>query len=218
MDYEKLPSNSNKHRAEQQEENKKVIEKLKPVGEVKIHEKNVLERLTSSFIEEDLTHVKGYVWANVLKPAIKDAIVNTVNGAMEMFFYGSSTPRTKRNKVSRPNEVTSYSSYYMSEKRSATPGPSADSIDFRCYAFKDPKDAEKLILILLETIERYNQVSVNNYYSILEGILKDDEGNSISIPSSWTDEKYGWTDLTGIKKRWTRDGWIVDLPRAEVLE
>lgn len=42
--------------------------------------------------------------------------------------------------------------------------------------------------------------------------------NAMGMTAEFTDDNYGWTDLTGIRVRKIRDGYILDLPRTEQLD
>lgn len=205
MDYEKLPSNSNKRRAEQQGDEREI---RKVNSTVKIRKKSAFKRVADIFLEDDVRNVKSYILMDVLLPTIKDAIVDMVNGALEMMFYGTTRGRRSR-KSSGNTDKASYASYYASGKP-ASPRRSSSSTseiyDYDDALFDTRGEAEDFLLVLREYADKYDQVPVAKYY------------DALNRTGNFTDEKYGWTDLSTAKVKRVRDGWIVDLPRAEVLE
>lgn len=204
MDYEKLPSNSNKHRAEQQKDDREI---RKVSSSVKIRKKSAFKRVADVFLEDDVRNVKSYILMDVLLPTIKDAIVDMVNGALEMMFYGTTRGRRSR-KPSGNTDKASYTPYYASGKPTSPRRSSGTSeiYDYDDALFDTREEAEDFLLVLREYADKYDQVPVAKYY------------DALGRTGNFTDEKYGWSDLSGAKVKRVRDGWIVDLPRAEVLE
>src|SRR5690606_41700053 len=67
-------------------------------------------------------------------------------------------------------------------------------------------EAEEVIDQLFELVSKYGHASVADLYGLL------------GVTANYTDEKYGWTDLRGSKPVKVREGYLLDLPRPEVLE
>lgn len=79
-------------------------------------------------------------------------------------------------------------------------------MDFREIVFESRGDAEEVLSGLSDIIKEYRQTSVADLYDLC------------NITSSFADNKYGWEDLSGASVRRTTDGYILDLPKAIVLD
>ena len=66
-------------------------------------------------------------------------------------------------------------------------------------------EAEDVLLALQDIIDTYSMASVADLYDL------------VGVIGAYTDNKYGWTDITGSRPNHTRDGWSLDLPRAVPL-
>ena len=67
-------------------------------------------------------------------------------------------------------------------------------------------EAEEVISHLVDLTIDYGQASVSDLYDL------------IGITGNFTDNKYGWTDLSSASVSRTRDGYVLNLPRTIVLD
>jgi hypothetical protein len=79
--------------------------------------------------------------------------------------------------------------------------------NFDIILYENFADAQDVLVAMCEEIDTYGSVPVSEYYEL--------SGRS----SEFVDNKYGWTDpnIANIRPRHTRDGYILDLPKAEPL-
>lgn len=196
--------NSKKFKAEQKEAQEKKVEKIVQ-GSVKTKKKNEMSKFKDALISEDARNVKSYIFSDVIIPAAKKLISDIVKDGIEMILYGGISPRNKNSNGTRTSYI-SYNSYSSGrddrriESRNRVSGYSLDNI------FLDNRgEAEEVLTRMDELIDSYDQVTVGDLYDLL------------GITGSYTDNKYGWTNLRGARVVHTRDGYVLDLPRPIVL-
>lgn len=196
MDYK---PNSNRFRKEQQnrkglsDEPKKVEKVIK--GKVKTRKKSEIKKFADTFITEDMANVKSYILTDIVVPSVKKAISDVVD---TILFGGSGRKSSTGSRVS-------YGSYYNKDSRRPIErnrmGYSYDDI-----IFDSRGEAEKVLMGMDELIDTYKMVSVADFYDL------------VGISGSYTDNKYGWTDIRDASVLRIRDGYIIKLPRALPLD
>ncbi len=202
MDYK---PNSHKSKDEQAAtEDRKKIEKVVR-GNVKLKKKNGIGKFANLFISEDAKNVKSYVFLDVLIPAVKKAISDIVTDGIDMVLYGGSGRGKKRSTAS----TISYRDYYdrgrdrrFDEPRAAS---HANIYSYDDIVFETKADAEDVLDRMGELIERYRQVTVADLYDM------------VGVSGNYTDNRYGWTDISSVRSLRSRDGYVLDLPKAKVL-
>lgn len=185
-------------------EKKKVT---KPVAKAVKTKKAPGRTLVESFVTDDLPAVKDYLIFDVLIPATKNAISDLVTTGIEMILFGESTHRRSGSRTST-NQKVSYSNYYRTSNN-GLPSRSIVSSKER-YSYDDVVlgtrgEAEDVLGHMFDILDEYEMVSIADLYDL------------VGIQSSYTDNKYGWTDLTGARVERTREGYYIHLPRTKVL-
>lgn len=230
--WENLKPNSHASRAAAEAEEKQDIQRKKldavGTGRSKPMKAPFLKRLKNTFIDDDFTpaNLKDYVVKDVVAPAIQNAILDGVNGALEMAFgigivrrgtkrvggvISSRTPyRNSGNTRTISNGSASVSSQRPTSDRRSTFEPQ----------MKDNKEEADKIMISLEALLEEQPdagVSVSDYYDLF------------GITTEHTDNKYGWYSLDGMRlqripkgfydeeERRYRDGWAVIMPPEQAL-
>ena len=162
-----------------------------------------------AFIEEDFKNIKDYLVFDVLVPATKNAISDLVSGGVDMLLFGSASGRR------RSGGNTNYTAY--SSKGNTTTirydnasAPAKPSTRNGVYTYKDiylgsRADAEEVLNTAIATLEKYEALSVADLYDIC------------GMDSNYTDNKYGWTNLNGACVQRTADGFLIKMPRVEIL-
>ena len=192
MNPDELKPNSHKYKEEVEE---KKVEKIVS-GKAITKKKHGGRRFADVFLSEDIGDVKDYLFFDVIVPAVKDAIVDTIQKAAEMMFYG----RVKSRSKSRGSaSYVSYSSY--SKPNAVTPKHSIRR-SFDDVILETREDAQSVIDILEDLLERYEKVTVGDLYDAA-GIT----GNG------YTDRLYGWTSLEDVKVVRVREGYLLDMPK-----
>ena len=206
--------------------------KLDPVvdGGVTVRKKSKGKAAVESFLGEEVEEVKNHIVYDMIIPSTKDAISNMFGGVIDFFndmmhefidsvlFGASDTPRSRSSQT-----YVSYNGYYNSKSKTRSSRPvretststkrhTIDEIEFE----SDEKEtavekATKVYLEMVDRIDKYNEVSVAEFFD-LAGITLD-----------WVEEQekdaWGWKDPSAIgKPRRRRGKYIIPLPRPVRLE
>lgn len=209
MDYN---PNSNKFLTKDkptEEENlgKKKVDKVVS-GSVKTKKKSSLSKFADTFIEEDKDTVVGYLLSEVLIPSFKKMVSDTIKTGIDKMLYGDA-------EVSRSNSPASkisYSKYYndkSSYSRSSSTTPVSnrrDTYEYNNIVLETRGDAEAVLMGMDDIIAKYEIVSVADLYDL------------VGIAGSYTDYKYGWTDIRSARIERVRDGYVIRMPKALPLD
>lgn len=201
---EEFPSNSHKSKEEVIE--KRVTESVVK-GKVKKKKKSLGRRMSESFLEEDSSSVFSYILNDVLLPAAKDTLSDMVNKSVEMFLYGSEGGYSSRRSQDRGNRTrVNYSSYYERDNRDRFRVNRRASHNFDDILFDDRNEAEEVLTRLCDLVYEYGEASVQDFYDL------------VGMTSSYTDQKWGWTNLSTARVVRTRDGFAIRVPRVEEID
>jgi len=202
---EEYKSNSNRSKNEEKkelEQNEKRTEKI-VTGVVKKKKRGLFSKLSGEFISEDAKNVKSYVFGEVLIPAIKKAISDIVTDGIDIILYGESRKGGRRSTADR----VSYRSYYDSSTRRESRAP----MTYNGYSYDDiilstRGEAEDVLSRMDELIDSYGLVRVADLYDL------------VGITGSFTDNKYGWTNIRNAEIMRVRDGYMIKMPRAVPID
>lgn len=187
--------NSNKYRSEQKKEREKRAEKIVQ-GKVRRKKKSEVSKLKDMFISEDVEDVKSYIWMDVVVPTIKNTIADVVN----MFLFGDTSKRNKH------HNTVSYSSYSSGKSGNNNRRVVSNRYNFDDYYFDSRGEAEEVLDRMDELIDAYGAATVGDFYDM------------IGITGKYTDNNYGWTNISRASVQRTRDGYIIDLPRVKAID
>lgn len=176
----------------------------KPVAKAVKTKKAPGRTLVESFVTDDLPAVKDYLIFDVLIPATKNAISDMVTTGIEMILFGESTSRRSGSRTST-NQKVSYSNYYRTSSNSSTKLSPRERYSYDDVVLGTRGEAEDVLGHMYDILDEYEMVSIADLYDL------------VGIQSRYTDNKYGWTDLTGARVERTRDGYYIHLPRTRVL-
>lgn len=207
VDYQ---GNANKDKEPKKVPEKKVERVV--VNEVLVQKKGVGKKLKETFIAADLKSVTGYLVTDVLVPAAKNMIVDTVIEGIKRTVWGESAMR--RMGVNR-GSYTSYQSpvsrgYGGSPLRSSPPvaiGPTRQGVRHPREEFilTTKEEAEMVVQEMTNIIEQYDVASVGDLNTL------------VGYPSSPTDQKWGWTALGNVQISQVREGFLIELPPLEAI-
>ena len=199
-----FPSNCHKDR-EEKEEPKKLEKVVK--GKVVQKKKTFFKKVVETFVGDDIHSVSSYLLYDVLIPAAKDTISNMVQGGIEMLLFGErKSDRTRRD---RGRSYVSYNSYSAGrrEERRELSNRNRASHNFDEIILETRGEAEEVLSHLADLIIDYGQASVSDLYDL------------VGITGSFTDNKYGWTDLRSASATRARHGgYQLNLPRTVLLD
>lgn len=149
------------------------------------------------FFSEDIPNIKDYLIYDLLIPSFKQVFVDTLQNTIDLVFWGKVRGRAG----SKSNNGT-YVSYNSFSRPQLTSSNRRLDYDFTELEFETRDDAENVLEVLRDIVDRYGKVKVADLYDAC-GVT----GNG------YTDEDYGWRDLRDARVVRTRTGFIFDMPR-----
>ena len=193
---------ANSHRVKEEQKSKEVVKKdIQPVAKAKTKKKSEVKKFADVFIAEDITSVKDYIVNDVLIPAAKKAISDIITNGIDMILYGEAKGRDRRRDG---GSRVSYTKYYERDRdRDYDRARTRRSVyDYDDIILDTRGEAEDVLNRMDDLIDAYGMVSVADLYDL------------VGISGSYTDNKYGWTNLRNAEVRRTRDGYLLKLPKA----
>lgn len=195
--------------------NKKIIKEKKVEkiisGSVKKQKRSFGKRLAGAFLEDDTKSVGSYVFNDVLIPAAKAMISDMVGGGIEMLLFGTAGGRRiNRNTNQQNRPYVSYGSFSSGGTRDQRDRREISRVsrarhDFDDIILETRSEAEDVLSNLVDLVVDYGSASVADLYEL------------VGVSPEFTDNKYGWTDLRSASYTRVRGGYLLNLPRTEVL-
>jgi hypothetical protein len=182
--------------------------------EVSRRKKPLGKRFLETFIGGDAKSVAHYVLFDVLLPAAKDTAADAVSQGIERMLFGE-VRSTSRRTGTRPGSGGGYTSYnrYASTaapaRREDPRGISRQARarhDFDEIVLATRVEAEEVIDRMFDLVSQYESVTVRDLYEL------------VGISASYTDDKWGWTDIRGAGVTRIRNGYLLDLPKPDPLD
>ena len=213
-----FPTNSKTSKAIQQENielptKEKKLEKV-VTGKVKRQKQGLVKKFVSIFLEDDSKSVGEYIVYDILIPAAKAMICDIFGwgGFIEMLLYGDKSRGRAARRSSNTGEYISYRAFYKGADRNSPSNyreisrASRLRHNFDEIILETRGEGEEVLAHLNDLIVDYGQATVSDLYELVD------------IESSFTDEKYGWTDLRGAGVTRVRGGYLLDLPKPKLLD
>lgn len=198
------PSNSNITKKTSNDQEKKLNKVTTAVANKK--KKTGINKFFNLFIAEDMTNIKNYIVMDVLVPAVKDAVTSIITNGAKMLFYGEISNGNNKDRV-RADSV-SYGKYYTEKSKNEPSRLKPRAVyEYDDIVLGSMGDAQLVLNKLDECIRQYGTASVADLYDLV-GITS----------TSFTDNKYGWTDLRYAKAERVDGGYLIKLPRAVALD
>lgn len=210
-----FPSNSKEKRTARPDklEPKKVERIIE--GEVIRRKKPLGRRFIEHFVGGDARGVWGFVTADVLIPAAKDAIADAFSQGIERALFGEARSSSRRN-GRRPGDgpYTNYGKFSRDPRERDRDRDRERSMSRRARAAHDfdeiilptRVEAEEVIDRLFDLANKYETATVADLYDL------------VGIAGNYTDDKWGWSDIRGAGVVRVRNGYLLDLPRPEPLD
>jgi hypothetical protein len=180
-------------------------------GEVSQKPKTLGRKFKEVFFGGDLKSAGRYLVGDVLLPAFRNVVVDAVSKGIERVVYGESAYRRRPTEY-RPR--VQYNNPIMRDPRAYSRGPIPDQPrssvrenrrESNNLVLATREDAERVVETLIDIIDKYEVVSWADLCEV------------VGWPSSHVDNKWGWTYLTNVEIRQTRDGYLIDLPAMEAI-
>lgn len=158
------------------------------------------------FLAEDASHVKEFIFFDVIIPGLKDLMSNILHSSINMIFYGDGSHGEGKKYKSGGGSFVNYSSISSNKKPAYSSPSSKDRHSVNEVVFESRPDAVTVLDTMNEILEHYHFISVGDFYELA------------GVDATFADQKYGWTDLSDAKVMWDRDGYYINLPRVSPRE
>ncbi len=205
MDYQGNSKKTNNPAVPEKKKVEKVI-----VGEVVIKKKSLGQKIKDIFIEADFRSVTRYVISDVLIPAARNMIVDASTKGVERMMYGDrgyqrrggyGAPRTTYG--GSPLQRTDYR--HPSTRPPTPSGPAYPRAGRNDFILATKEEATNVLQSMHDILEMYEVVSVADLHELM------------GVPTSHTDQKWGWVHLLDSHVRQVRDGYVIELPSTEPI-
>ena len=186
-------------------EEKKKVEKVVS-GKVTQRKKSLGKKILETFVGEDVGNVNQYLVHDILVPAVKSMLSDMVQGGIEMMLFGER--RGSRTRRDGNRSYVSYNSFSGHDRRDNRPmsQQSRARHDFGDIVLDSRGEAEEVLSHLVDLVIDYGQATVSDLYDL------------VGVTGSFTDNKYGWTDLSRASVSRVRDGYVLNLPRPMLID
>ena len=180
------------------------------VGEVTRRKKPLNKRFSETFVGGDAQSVWVYVLNDVVVPAAKDMIADSVSQGIEKMLFGESRGRSRGATVAG----AAYTSYNkISTQAKASSGGRRDisqraraSHNFDEIILNTRAEAQEVLDSLFTLISDYDVATVADLYEM------------VGQTGTFTDEKWGWVDMRGASVTRIKGGYLLNLPRPEYID
>lgn len=197
----------NSHLYKENRKNPPAEKKVEKVvsGKVKT-KKNDVRKFTDIFISEDINNVKEYVFMDVLVPAIKKAISDVVRDSIDMILYGESGRNNRKTTNGNYVSYRSYSDPRDNQRSSSNTRSASSRLNYEDIIFNTKGEAEAALRQMCDILDQYQVVTVADLYDMCD------------LTAPFTANNYGWTNLSRAYTDRVRDGYVIRLPRAVVID
>lgn len=188
-------------------------------GSVSKVKKTPGKKLLDTFWQKDNTNIAGYVVSEILLPAARALVSDTVkflgdsvSGGIDYLLYGEkrppgSTPRRGGRAFTNYNSISFVPT--REDPRESVRGAnrrSSSMADFSDICYQTRAEAEHVLQSLMDLIADYGQATVSDFY-VLSGVSDE-----------YTDQYYGWTSMSSAVVRVIPGGYTIRLPHPVQLQ
>jgi hypothetical protein len=162
--------------------------------------KSLKNKFKETFTNEDSRSITEWIVMDVVVPKIKEAVVNSITGSLNMLFYGDPNKSTINGK-------TNYSRINTSTNRTTRREYNRPSKpDISEVAFNSRVDALRVLDALEDRIEQYDCCTVADFYE------------AVGIEPGHSDYKYGWLDLEKAYVSAYGSQYYIEFPKSRLIE
>jgi len=211
QDFENIPKSYVKTDYPSNSKYKKEVKKetIKPVVKSKVTRRKtpLSKKFATTFFNEDIDNIGQYVLHDVLIPGAKKIMYDMVVNSLGMSLFGQVLPNNIKRHGSN-SLITNYSTSSRSSNSRYTrsiDNHTRTTHQFDDIIIEDKWEAESVLSKLVDIIEEYGQATVADLYDLVD------------ISHNHADLKYGWTNLSDSYVKRDAQGYILILPRTEVL-
>lgn len=167
-------------------------------NEVKKSDTTLVHKFWDIFQLQDLAEIKTYIFNDLIRPGFKRGI----RGIVDIILDGEIRTESRSSGTRYINYNKKYDEREKPASRSTNRKPNRD---FGRLEFETRQDADKVRKELIETLNRYHEVSIGTFYELC------------GIDPFFTDYNFGWTNLGDLDIKGHPGHYVLDLPRAEPL-
>lgn len=180
-------------------------------GHVQAKKKTIGERIADSFLATDGHDIGEYLVFDLFVPAVKSAIENVVH--MILFGSAGANSQPRRGDGTRIRRLE-YDEMYRNDPRRKRDEYISRRTDRRPeLIFSRRSDAEQVRNGMFEYIDDYGRATLKNFYNMVAEVTDGE----IDIPTDYTMTSYGWYSFAGSDVVAVRGGYLLKVPKAEVL-
>lgn len=209
LDYPSNSKSSKRDKAEKGKPTEKKVDKITK-GTVVKKKKSLGKKFTDTFLSDEFDSVGDYLKQDVLIPAAKNLFSDVVSQAVEMIKDGTEAMLfgEVRGSRKRRGSYVSYNTISTRDKKDRRDPSRRNRAthNFDDIVLETRGEAEEVRDQLLFLIDEYGDASVADLYS------------SVGITGSFTDNRYGWSNLSTARIIKVRDGYLLDLPKPRLLD
>lgn len=189
--------------------------KIEPVvsGKVIQRKKPLSKKIAETFTGDDAKSVGEYILFDVCIPAAKSMLADAASQGAERLLFGEVRTARKTARSSYRPGYTSYDKVRTSTRAFETERSRPDmsrraraSHDFSEIVLATRGEAEMVLDNMGNILDSYGLVTVSDLYDLVE------------ITGSFTDDKWGWTDLRAADIQRVREGYLLNLPKPEAID
>lgn len=200
-----LDEMNNSKKAQTAQEPKKIEPVVK--GPVTLKKPSAMARLKNKFLAGDAKQTADYVGSNVVVPGVKQLLLNTLTNGLSMLIMG--TAGRQQNTYNNGNyyggrSYPYYASYMQNipqQPQQPPPPKNYGVADYNNIVFSSYSDADQALSTMIDILERYQWVSINDYYELA------------GLTAPFTSVNYGWNDLSNTHIVPANGGYVLTLPR-----
>lgn len=179
-------------------------------GEAVKRQKPLGRKVAETFAGDDVQTVGNYILFDVVLPAAKAMISDAASQGVERLLFGDSVRRpgtsagrgaghTSYNRMYQPGTARSTGNREISKRARA-------NHEFDEVILGTRGEAEEVLERLSDLVDEYDSATVSDLYDL------------VGITGSFTDDKWGWTDLRTAGVSRVREGYLLSLPRTQPLD
>ena len=184
------------------QEPKKKLEKV-TTGKVTVRQQTDIQKVASAFLAEDLATVKERIINDYAIPMLKNGIWSIFSSALSLMIFGEDKSRSQSSNYVRGSS-NSYDRYYSNPNRNQ-PVNQRVIPNWQNLISDSRADMEEILDQMREAIREYEQVSIGDLYDLA------------GMTCNFTDNKYGWKDLTGAYIKNVPGGYSIVFPKPVPL-
>lgn len=189
------------------DELKKVV-----TGDVVVKKEGVSSKFKRVFLGGDFHTAADYVLSEVLLPALRNLLADTVSKGADRLIYGDSA--RKRGPTNYAPRTQYHNPLIRQDPRYLPNQPpvqrwTGNQKTFHNIIVSTKEDADGVVEAMIDIVDKYEVVSIADLNEILG--LPSTEGSHV-------DNKWGWTNLRSIEVRQVREGHEISFPPLEEIE